>query len=1000
MNSARALLLCVVSIFAQFNALAWNSSRVFHGGDGRLTYVADENSNRIVDFSHAGYRGGGVDFPNAPVVKTIDPIEGDNTEHIQNAIDEVAAMPVGANGYRGTLLLNAGNYDVENIVYIRESGIILRGRGPGSGPNATRITGTSTKQRKERGIIVIEPLSSRNQEEAGTRQNIVSSYIPAGCRTFEVEDASIYSVGDYLIIEHLATDAWLNAVNYGNIDGDPNQWKPGDKSLDMFFHGNVTAIVGNQIKLDSPIYHEIDRNLAQATVYRHSGQGIVQEVGVKDLRVVSQNQGGDDESHPWDCVHFIHARNCWVQNVTAKGFAESGIRFSRSERCTALDCRAIDPVSKISGGRRYNFFVGTDSHDILIKGCEASNGRHCFVANGGAGVNGIVFTQSTANRSYSASENHRRWGSAMLWDDITWTNPKTSVLLALYNRGDSGTAHGWTGTGQVAWNVSVPGGYYVICEEPPLGQNYAIATDGNVGRYVYDFGHVEGTGKTPNIQSLYEAQLADRLTYGVGPDQPVRLKATHYRNDESPFVALDWLDTALDEDSFVIERTNNGTENYRFLTSVPANVTGYTDTSVEVDGVYKYRVRAKNTFNRSAFSNPVTVNLGVSEKRFLWTYQAEYYTRRSGAPVQWNNHRWTGMGYSFLNSEGSWIEYDNIEGGKGGIAQITIFFSTPRNRTGDLLINGETVASFDFQDTGGWSDWEYVRITTPLETGMNTLRIVNTSGGEGIRIDRIEIRSTPAIYAAGDYAPDGAASNAFDADENTQWIHFSPLESWIDNTYDDPLAVGYYSVRSGSGPQENDPMDWKLQANNGGGTWTTLDTRQGVVFDTRGELKTFSVQDPGEFKRYRLFIEKVNDSDAAHYVQIAELEYNPVAWPLEGYYAWSNTNGLKGFMEADDDGDARSNLYEYAFNGDPLNSSDLGEMPSVSFADDLVSYTYPKRSDDPLLKSTLEISTDLISWQPTSTDITLNPSGDYEEITESFNHSGDSLFIRLIVSHD
>jgi hypothetical protein len=52
------------------------------GGDGRLTYAADEAGNLVIDFSHAGYAGGG----------------GDQLR-IQQTIDLVAAMPPGADGW-------------------------------------------------------------------------------------------------------------------------------------------------------------------------------------------------------------------------------------------------------------------------------------------------------------------------------------------------------------------------------------------------------------------------------------------------------------------------------------------------------------------------------------------------------------------------------------------------------------------------------------------------------------------------------------------------------------------------------------------------------------------------------------------------------------------------------------------------------------------------------------------------------------------------------------
>ena len=62
-----------------------------------------------MDFSHAGYMGGGVAIPTVPVAVTIGPSGGDDTQAIQAAIDMVSRMPL-VNGFRGAVLLRPGAY--------------------------------------------------------------------------------------------------------------------------------------------------------------------------------------------------------------------------------------------------------------------------------------------------------------------------------------------------------------------------------------------------------------------------------------------------------------------------------------------------------------------------------------------------------------------------------------------------------------------------------------------------------------------------------------------------------------------------------------------------------------------------------------------------------------------------------------------------------------------------------------------------------------------------
>src|SRR4051794_33331854 len=83
---------------------AATSEWVHPGPDGKLVYKTTPAGDRIMDFSFAGYMGGGVALPDVAVVKTVKPSDGeDDTSVIQDAIDEVSAMPM-KDGFRGAVL--------------------------------------------------------------------------------------------------------------------------------------------------------------------------------------------------------------------------------------------------------------------------------------------------------------------------------------------------------------------------------------------------------------------------------------------------------------------------------------------------------------------------------------------------------------------------------------------------------------------------------------------------------------------------------------------------------------------------------------------------------------------------------------------------------------------------------------------------------------------------------------------------------------------------------
>lgn len=83
------------------------------------------------------------------------------------------------------------------------------------------------------------------------------------------------------------------------------------------------------------------------------------------------------------------------------------------------------------------------------------------------------------------------------------------------------------------------------------------------------------------------------------PAAPTSLGATAVACDQ---VNLAWTDNADNEDSFVIERSTDGS-NYSILASVGANVTAYADTAAAGDTTYYYKVKATNTGGSSAYSN-------------------------------------------------------------------------------------------------------------------------------------------------------------------------------------------------------------------------------------------------------------------------------------------------------------------------------------------------------------------------------------------------------------
>ena len=134
-------LACLSACFAHSQEV-WTSRHVCLDKKGSLTYYPDSLGNTLPDFSRVGYYQGDRPLPDVKIVKTISAGEENSQQIIQAAIDEVAAMPLQKNGFRGAIVLKNGVYKIPGTIKITRSGIVLKGEG-----DATRLIATGSSQR-------------------------------------------------------------------------------------------------------------------------------------------------------------------------------------------------------------------------------------------------------------------------------------------------------------------------------------------------------------------------------------------------------------------------------------------------------------------------------------------------------------------------------------------------------------------------------------------------------------------------------------------------------------------------------------------------------------------------------------------------------------------------------------------------------------------------------------------------------------------------------------
>jgi hypothetical protein len=509
---------------AQVHDLAPTASRVYPAADGRLFYVPDERGNIIHDASHAGYRGGGVAIPTAPVRETIWPVAGDNTQHIQAAIDRVSARPRDASGLRGAVLLRAGYYRMAMPVRIQAGGVVLRGEGMGDtgtvliGTGTGRVEGAAPGGGGQGTLVTIGGASGATARDE-TRQTVTDEYVPVGARSVKVASARAFRAGDTVIVRRIGNQQWIDAVGM-NGETPQSRWRPFNIEWDRI----VTDVQGTTITFDAPITCAIDREWGGGDIATYEEAGRIDQVGVENLRAMSEfdpsvrtteygnmdrpNYAAEeyyaDENHYRNVVVFDNVKNAWVRNVTALHFVNSMVGTQRGAKwITVQDCVSRAPVSRRLGARRFTFALRGQL--ALVQRCHSDEGRHSFMTGQPTG-SGNVFLDCRATSPFSSSEPHEQWATGNLYDNVQ------APLTARFWKN---ITIGWAGANTVFWNCE---GDFLV-QKPPTAQNFSFGHLG-VNAVIFNIplqdttkenGHIESLGRHVTPRSLYLTQLRERL---------------------------------------------------------------------------------------------------------------------------------------------------------------------------------------------------------------------------------------------------------------------------------------------------------------------------------------------------------------------------------------------------------------------------------------------------------------------------------------------------------
>ncbi len=507
--------------------------------DGNILITPNPNGDRIPDFSTVGFNYGDSPLPDepggyaVPVLVTLSPGTGDQTDRIQAAIDWLATRPL-VNGFRGALLLKAGRWEIHSVNRIRvsHSGIVIRGEGdhPLTG---TRLYAMGTTNEANSGNTrnsrLIAFQGNGNTVNTAARTNVDPVYVPGGTNVIPITGHP-FSVGQRIQVRWPGTVAWQRASLFN-----PSATADLDPAVTM--NRVITATTANSITLDAPLTSPLDPAYAIGYVVPVTAFNNITNVGVSHIYFESSYAHDTDENHVWNAVDFTNVEDGFVHNCTACHFAYALAYVNTSTRKITLNrVQKHDGISQLIGGRRYSFVLTGELG--LVTNALGRYGRHTFVINWPAAPGPNVFVDGVSLHSYNESGSHANtWNNGGLWDNISELNATVGLQVKLERQ----AAY------CVAWNVVTN---QITFENMPLSPNWSFGTtavnggpatwrnSSSTGSFAYAAPHIGkaeqwSNGTRMSVRSLYENQLQTRLRAARNP----------HRYRANPPTRVDYLPT-------------------------------------------------------------------------------------------------------------------------------------------------------------------------------------------------------------------------------------------------------------------------------------------------------------------------------------------------------------------------------------------------------------------------------------------------------------------------
>jgi hypothetical protein len=209
--------------------------------------------------------------------------------------------------------------------------------------------------------------------------NLTSDFLKRE-RTFTVEDASIFDIGDWVHLEqpnfnYSQTTSWRASI--GQITQVVNKL------------GNTITIKDEANKDYLPVSGSLPDHATKLTRIRP-----IQNVGIENLKIIRLGDNQASDSDLGHNVYFKHAVNCWARQLDMESTAKSHVMVSYSSHIEVSGCYIHHSISYGSGGHGYGVVLMMSTTNCLVENNVFQRLRHAMMVQTGANANVFAYNYS------------------------------------------------------------------------------------------------------------------------------------------------------------------------------------------------------------------------------------------------------------------------------------------------------------------------------------------------------------------------------------------------------------------------------------------------------------------------------------------------------------------------------------------------------------------------------------------------------------------------------